>query len=329
MNLSFDFIFRLLIFPGFTFIFLLSMLCDWIERKIKARMQNRMGPTYTGPIGILQPLADLIKLLVKEDIIPYTARTLLYEIAPLISFSTFMLTILLMPIDGAGIILGFGFEGDLILILALMLIANFLLFLAGWSSSNPFSAIGSARILTQLVGYDIPMFILALTPAFLARSLNLLTIANAQKLPFILVMPWSFILFIISLQAELEKDPFDIPHAETEIVAGYETEYTGRRLAFLRMSKDLQMLLGVALAVELFLGGSNGPVITIVSPSIWNTLWFTLKVLLVIILLEYLTCVFARLRIDQVVIFNWKILLPLSLISLVASVILRLVTAGG
>ena len=329
MDLSFNFIFRLLIFPGFTFIFLLSMLCDWIERKIKARMQNRMGPTYTGPIGILQPMADLIKLLAKEDIAPYTAKSLLYEIAPLISFSIFMLTLLLIPIDGDGIILGFSFEGDLILVLVMMLIANFFLFFAGWSSSNPFSTIGSARILTQLIGYDIPMFILALTPSFLAGSLNLVTIANSQKIPFLFTMPWSFILFIITLQAEIEKDPFDIPHAETEIVAGYETEYTGRRLAFLKMSKDLQMLLGVALIVELFLGGANGPMVIFGFSSLWNTLWFTLKVLIVIVLMEYLACVFARLRIDQVVIFNWRTLLPLSLISLVASVILKLFMVGG
>ncbi len=329
MSLSFDFIFRLLIFPGFIFIFTLSMLCDWMERKIKARMQNRMGPTYTGPIGILQPMADLIKLLAKEDIVPYGTKSLLYKAAPLISFSIFMLTLLIIPIDGAEIIPGFSFEGDLVLVLAMMVIANFFLFFAGWASSNPLSTIGSARILTQLIGYDIPMFILALTPAFLARSLSISAIANAQKIPFILLMPWSFIIFVITLQAELEKDPFDIPHAETEIVAGYETEYTGRRLAFLKMSKDLQMLLGAALITELFLGGANGPLITVGFSSLWKTLWFTLKVLLIVVLMVYLTCVFARLRIDQVVVFNWKTLLPLSLISLVASVILKLFMVGG
>jgi len=305
------------------------MLCDWIERKIKARMQNRMGPAYTGPAGILQPMADLIKLLAKEDIVPYTARTLLYKIAPLISFSMFMLTLLIIPIDGAEIIPGFSFEGDLILILSMMLIANFFLFFAGWSSNNPFSTIGSTRILTQIVGYDIPMFIFALTPAFLTGSLSISTIVNAQRIPFILLIPWAFILFVITLQAELEKDPFDIPHAETEIVAGYETEYTGRRLAFMKMSKDLQMLLGVALVVELFLGGAYGPAIVFGSSSLWNTLWFTLKVLFIIVLMEYLTCIFARLRIDQVVIFNWKTLLPLSLISLVASVLIKMVMVGG
>ncbi|MEM3479526.1 MAG: complex I subunit 1 family protein [Candidatus Bathyarchaeia archaeon] len=327
MSLSLGFFLRLLFFPGLTFILLLSMLCDWIERKIKARMQNRMGPAHTGPAGILQPIADFIKLLAKEDIVPYGAKALLFRIFPLIAFSIFALALLLIPIDGEKVISGLRFEGDLLLILALMLIANFFLFISGWSSSNPFSMIGAARVLMQLVGYDTPLFLLALNPALLAGSLNIEKIVNSQILPFILISPWSFLLFLITLQAEIEKDPFDIPCAETEIVAGYETEYSGMRLAFIMAAKDLQTLLGATLIVELFLGGANGPIIA--GPQyVWRILWFTLKVIITVLLMEYLTCVFARFRIDQVVRLNWRLLVPSSLISLILAAIIKLLFLG-
>jgi NADH-quinone oxidoreductase subunit H len=202
-------------------------------------------------------------------------------------------------------------------------IANFFLFLSGWSSTNPYSAVGATRVLTQFLGYDIPLFILALAPAFLTSNLSISAIASSQNVPFILLIPWAFALFIITLQAELEKDPFDVPHAETEIVGGYETEYTGRRLAFLKLAKDVQIVLGAAIAVELFLGGPYGPVFFGL-PAFWYALWFVLKLLVVIVISEYLTCVFARLRIDQVLVANWKVLLPLSILSLAATVALGL-----
>jgi NADH-quinone oxidoreductase subunit H len=246
-------------------------------------------------------------------------KNFIFKLVPLLSFSIFVFAFVFLPIDGANAILNSNFEGDLIFVLTLISIANFFLFLSGWSSTNPYSATGAARVLTQFLGYDIPLFILALAPAFLARSLSILRIAASQPLPFALVIPWVFVLFIITLQAELEKDPFDIPHAETEIVGGYETEYTGRRLAFLKLAKDVQIVLGAAIAVELFLGGPYGPVFY-GSPAFWYALWFVLKLLVVVVLTEYLTCVFARLRIDQVLVINWKVLLPLSLLSLVATV---------
>ncbi|MDH5787949.1 MAG: NADH-quinone oxidoreductase subunit H, partial [Candidatus Bathyarchaeota archaeon] len=311
--------FRALIFPGLSFIILLTLFCDWVERKIEARMQNRIGPTYTGPAGILQPFADFVKLLTKEDIVPRNTKSVVFKFAPILSFSTFVFALFFLPIDGANVILNSGFEGDLIFVLALVSVANFFLFLSGWSSTNPYSAIGATRVLTQFLGYDIPLFILALTPAFLANDLSISTIAASQHVPFALLIPWAFALFIITLQAELEKDPFDVPHAETEIVGGYETEYGGRRLAFLKLAKDVQIVLGAVIVVELFLSGPYGPVFVGI-PAFWYTLWFILKVLFVVLITEYLTCVFARLRIDQVLVINWRMLMPLSILSLVATV---------
>jgi NADH-quinone oxidoreductase subunit H len=319
MSLDITLVFRALVFPGFSFIVLLTFLCDWVERKIEARMQNRIGPTYTGPAGILQPFADFVKLLAKEDMVPLNTRSVIFQLTPILSFSTFVFAMFFLPIDGSNVILNSSFQGDLILVLALISIANFFLFLSGWSSSNSYSEIGATRVLTQFLGYDIPLSILAICPALLASALSISTIAASQRVPFALLLPWVFVLFIIALQAELEKDPFDVPHAETEIVGGYETEYSGRRLAFLKLAKDVQIVLGAVLVTELFLGGPYGPVF-IGTPEIWYTFWFILKVLFVIIITEYLTCIFARLRIDQVLVVNWRVLMPLSILSLAATV---------
>ncbi|XES78527.1 MAG: NADH-quinone oxidoreductase subunit H [Candidatus Bathyarchaeia archaeon] len=315
-------IFRVLVFPGFAFIILFTMFCDWVERKIEARMQNRMGPSFTGPGGILQPLADFIKMLTKEDITPCESKRNVYRFAPILALSVLVFAISFLPIDGASVIPGVSFEGDLIFVMALVSVANFLLFLAGWSSNNPYSSIGAARVLTQFLGYDIPLFLLALAPAFLAQSLtiNNIVAASGQWLPFAILAPWAFVLFIITMQAELEKDPFDVPHAESEVVAGHETEYSGGKLAFLKLARDVQVVFGAALITVLFLGGANGPVPFGFLPEFWGTLWFVLKVIGVVILSEYLTVLFARLRIDQVVTLNWRIMLPLSVLSLMLTI---------
>jgi len=312
-------IFRILVFPGFTFILFLTLFCDWVERKLEARIQNRVGPMVAGPAGILQPLADFIKLLTKEDIEPRDTKKLVFRFAPLVAFAIMIFAICFLPIDGTSII--GDFTGDLVIILVFATIANFLLFLSGWASSNPYGTIGSARVLTQFLGYDIPLFIVALTPAFIAGTLNIAEIVAKQYIPFIVLAPWAFVLFIITLQAELEKDPFDVPHSESELVGGLETEYTGAKLAFLHLTRDVQVVFGSALVVVLFLGGSSGPVFFGLD-WLFGTLWFVLKILVVVIIGEYITTVFARLRIDQVLTINWKILLPVALLSLMLTIAL-------
>ena len=321
MAIDFLFFFRVLVFPGFTFVLFFTLFCDWVERKIEARLQNRVGPSVAGPGGILQPLADFIKLLTKEDIMPLDAKRLLFKAAPILSFSVMVFSVSLLPIDGSSAIPGSSFAGDLIFIMALVTIANFLLFLSGWASASPYGSLGAARVLTQFLGYDIPLLMLALGPAFLAGSLSVAGIAASQQLPFIILAPWAFVLFIITLQAELEKDPFDIPHAESEVVGGLETEYCGGKLAFLHLTRDVQIVFGAALVVELFLGGPYGPVF-FGAPEVWYTLWFVLKLLVVVLISELLTTLFARLRIDQVVTANWKIMLPLSVVAFALTVAL-------
>ena len=195
----------------------------------------------------------------------------------------------------------------------------FLLFLSGWASGNPYGTISSARVLTQFLGYDIPLFLLALTPAFIAGSLSIFVIAQSQTIPYILLAPWAFVLFMIAMQAELEKDPFDVPDAESELVGGLETEYTGAKLAFLHLTRDVQIVFGAALVVELFLGGPYGPVFFGL-PAFWYSLWFVLKLLAIVMVTEYITTLFARLRIDQVLSANWRIILPAAILSLMLTV---------
>jgi NADH-quinone oxidoreductase subunit H len=322
LALDFGFFFSVLVFPGFTFILFFTLFCDWVERKVEARMQNRVGPAVAGPGGILQPLADFMKLLTKEDIVPLNAKQILFKATPILSFSMLVFAVSLLPIDGSSAIPNSSFAGDLIFIMALVTIANFLLFLSGWASSNPYGSIGAARVLTQFLGYDIPLLLLALGPAFLAGSLSVAAIAASRSLPFIILAPWAFVLFIITLQAELEKDPFDIPHADSEVVGGLETEYCGGKLAFLHLTRDVQIVFGAALVVELFLGGPYGPVF-FGFPQFWYTLWFILKLLAVVVVSEYLTTLFARLRIDQVVTANWKVILPLSVMAFALTVALK------
>ncbi len=322
MALDIIFFARVLVFPGFLFLLVLVLFFDWLERKIAARFQNRMGPSYTGPFGILQPIADYIKLFSKEDITPKQTNKLLFVAAPLLAFSLFVFALFFIPIDGSNVVLYSSFEGDLILVLLLVTLANFGIFLSGWASLNPYSGIGATRVLTQFLGYDIPLIILAIGPAFLAKSLSIVNITASQTLPFALLIPWCCILFFLVLQAELEKDPFDIPHAETEIVGGYETEYSGRKLAFIKLSEDFQFLIGAALVTVLFLGGAHGPVL-FGMPELWHVFWFMVKTIGVVFILEYVGNVAARLRIDQVVHGNWKLLIPLSILSLALTVIVE------
>jgi NADH-quinone oxidoreductase subunit H len=272
-----------------------------------------------GPGGILQPLADLIKLLTKEDIEPRDTKKMVFKFAPLVAFAVMVFAFCFLPVDGNNV-LSIGFNGDLLIILTFATIANFILFLAGWASNNPYGTIGSARVLTQFLGYDIPLYILALCPAFLAGSLGIFDIVNKQasSLPFLLIVPWAFVLFVIVMQAELEKDPFDVPHSESEVVGGLETEYTGAKLAFIHLTRDVQVVFGAALIVTLFLGGFKGPVF-FGFDAFWYSLWFILKVLAVVMISEYLTTIFARLRIDQVLNLNWKVMLPLAILSLLAT----------
>jgi len=308
-------ILALLLFPGAVFILAISLIYEWIDRKFYARLQNRVGPHLAGPFGILQPVADLIKLLSKEDIVPAAADRFLFTLTPLLAPILILLGCMFLPIAGlSGII---SFEGDLIVLIALLSIYTMIVYLAGEGSNNRFASIGATRAALQLLGYEIPLTLALLSAAIAAGSLSISGIVEAQLkrgLWFIFgPQVIGFAIFIIASQAEMERIPFDIPEAEQEIVAGWEVEYTGRRLALFRLSKDLELFLLSGLGAAVFLGGPAGPVVPGLEPVLY-TIYFLIKSIVMLLIFTITRTIFARLRIDQMMSFSWKWLMPFAII---------------
>jgi NADH-quinone oxidoreductase subunit H len=252
----------LVVYPGLLFLFVYSTFCEWFDRKVYARLQNRMGPTHTGRFGLLQPIADFFKLMAKEDIVPEAADKRLFNILPAVGLAVVATAGLLLPVwnfDLANPGLT-SFSGDIIVVLYLLSLPTLILFLAAWASTNPFATIGGARVLTMFFGYEVPLFLAVLSPAILADSWRLAEIAAFyQAKPLLLLTNLlGFIIAVIAVQAKLERTPFDIPHAETEIVGGTFTEYSGKKLALFRLTCDIELVVSSGLLAAVFLGGFPG-----------------------------------------------------------------------
>jgi len=297
----------LLLFPGFLFLLVMGLFCEWLDRKLYARMQNRVGPP------VLQPVADLIKLLTKEDIIPNNADRVLFQYAPLIAFAAVMTPIMAIPIWGPTAL--YPLQGDLIITLYLLSIPTLALFVIGWSSSSLYPLVGGFRAATMVFGYEIPLILACLSAGIIAGSWSVSGITGylvLHPLVMLALLP-GFVIALIALQAKLERSPFDIPHAETEIVGGVLTEYSGKKLAVMRMTEDIGMVVGASLIAAVFLGGftfRDGSVLLagtdLTAPL--NFVLYLVKVLVVILLLALTRTTFARLRIDQMLDFSWKYL---------------------
>jgi NADH-quinone oxidoreductase subunit H len=310
----------LVVYPGLLFLFVYSTFCEWFDRKVYARLQNRMGPTHTGRFGLLQPIADFVKLLAKEDVVPEAADKRLFKVLPIIGLAVVSTAGLLLPVWNFDLAApGFtSFSGDIIVVLYLLSLPTLILFLAAWSSTNPFSTIGGARVLTMLFGYEVPLFLAVLGPAILADSWRLAEIAAFyQAKPLLLLTNLlGFIVAVIAVQAKLERTPFDIPHAETEIVGGTFTEYSGKKLALFRLTFDIEMVVSSGLLAAVFLGGFPGG-------AVIGFLHFVVKTLFIIFLLSLLRALTSRIRIDQVVSFAWKFLAPLAVLQLLVTILLK------
>lgn len=299
----------LLVFPGFIFQSGFSTWLEWLDRKLYARMQNRRGPLYTGWSGMMQPVADIIKLLSKEDITPAHADKGAFAFMPLLSLASVITAGLYIPVWHLSRFN--SFEGDLVVVAYLLAIPSFSLFLAGWFSVSPYSLLGGTRVLTQLFAYEVPFFLALLTPAMVAGSWKIAAIA---KYPWTSgqwwVLPLNLIAFcvaLLTLQAKLERVPFDIPEAETEVVGGPLTEYSGKKLALFRLQKDILMYVGSALVACLFLGGFGG--------GLWlGFVQLVVKTSFVVVLLSVVRAACARIRIDQIVTFSWRWLAPASIV---------------
>ncbi len=306
----------LAVFPGFLFVIGLAFVYEWLDRKFYARFQNRIGPLYTGRSGFLQPFADFVKLLAKEDITPQAADSVLFSRMPILALTAMLVGATLLPIVSRDGIL--SFSGDLIIAIALMTIYCIVVFLAGISSTNRFSAVGAERAVSQLLGYEIPMTLAIAGVALNAGSIKIADIVQAQaQTHWYIFGPQAlgFAIFLIAVQAELERIPFDIPEAEQEIVAGWLTEFTGRKLALFRLSRDVELVFVSGLAATLYLGGPIGPVVPGFEIVLYPV-YFIMKTVVVLFILSSIRTVFARIRIDQMVNFSWKYLVPLSLFQL-------------
>ena len=310
----------LLVYPGLIFLFVYSTFCEWFDRKVYARLQNRMGPTHTGRFGLLQPIADFLKLLAKEDVVPEAADKRLFSVLPAIGLAVVATAGLLLPVWNFDLAQpGWtSFPGDIIVILYLLSLPTLILFLAAWSSTNLFSTIGGSRVLTMLFGYEVPLFLAVLSPAILADSWRLAEIAAFYQARPLLLLPnlLGFVVALIAVQAKLERTPFDIPHAETEIVGGTFTEYSGKKLALFRLTFDVELVVASGLLATVFLGGFPGG-------AVIGFVHFVLKTLVIVFLLSLIRALTARIRVDQVISFSWKVLAPLAIIQLLAIILLK------
>ena len=312
-------LFQALVFPGALFLILLAFFYDWFDRKIVARMQNRVGPLVAGRIGILQPFYDFVKLVAKEDITPAAAVRPLFTTMPVMAVAIAVFSILFVPMLSHEALL--HFEGDMVLVMTLNTFFSIIVFMAGWAAMGRFGSVGAERAATQLMGYEIPEFISAFSVCLLAGSLSITAVNNAQAqvgIPFILLQPLGFVVFLVSLQAELEKVPFDIPEAKTEIVGGWLAEYSGKKLAFFKLAEELRVVFGAALMATLFFGGNHGPLLPPIA-------WFLIKTTIAVFIISTFRAVAARFRIDQVLKGGWKWLTPLALLQVLITYLVFLV----
>jgi NADH-quinone oxidoreductase subunit H len=304
-------LFSILIFPGFLFVVVLSFAAEAFDRILHARLQNRIGPPW------FQPLADFIKLIAKEDIIPSAANAGMFRMAPVVALASTVTAFLYIPLCNAGAL--FSFNGDVIVVLYLLTIPTMAIFIGGWYSTSLFARLGSVRALTQLFAYEVPLFIGILSSALLADSWSLKAIAsfyNTHPLLLLCNIP-GFAVSLIALMGKLERVPFDIPEAETEIVAGSFTEYSGRLLALFRMTLNIEMVVGASLLAAVFM--PLGPGNCVFSRFIL----YLVKVFFVVGLISLLRTLFARLRLDQMVTFCWKFLAPLGIAQLLLNLIVK------
>ncbi|MGA7875462.1 MAG: NADH-quinone oxidoreductase subunit NuoH [Desulfoferrobacter sp.] len=289
-----------------------------IERKLLGRLQIRFGPNRAGPFGIWQPIADGIKMILKEDIIPAAADRLIFKYAPAVVATVAILIFAVVPFADSLSLWGRQFpmvisnlNVGLLYVLALSSISVYGVALGGWASNSKYSLLGGMRGAAQMISYELPLGLSLVPVVMLAQSFSLVDIVNAQaRYPFILLQPVAFVIFLISSVAEAKRLPFDLPEAENELNAGYHTEFSGMRFALYFIGEYVHMIVLGALLAVFFLGGWRGPIL----PPI---VWFLIKMSLVPFFLIWSRASLPRLRYDQLMHFGWKLLIPVSLLNIV------------
>jgi NADH-quinone oxidoreductase subunit H len=291
-------ILAILIFPSGLFLLALGLAYEWIDRKLVAQFQNRLGPRW------FQPLADMVKLLAKEEIVPAGTGPKLFLALPVVALAAALTAALYVPM--AGIAPAYSFSGDLIATLYLLSMLTLCLGIAGVNTADRFSIIGATRALTQLFSYEAPFLVALLGPSLMVGSWQISQINSYAQghLWMIVTQPIGFVVALVGLMGKLELPPFDAPEAETEVVSGALTEYSGRGLALFHLARDVELVIGLTLVTAFYLGGLANP------------LFFLLKTLALLLIVAGLQSLFARLRIDQTVGMWWRIGAALALVQL-------------
>jgi len=301
-----------------TFVLVVDILLVWIERKMVARFQDRFGPNRVGPYGIIQPIADVIKLLIKEDIMPMGADKFIFNLAPIIALATVLLLWAVVPL--APTVIGADINVAVLYVVAIGSIGTLGIIMAGWASNNKYALLGAFRTVATMIAYEVPMIIALLIPVLLARSMGMQTIVNAQSPWYIFIVPLAAVILFVSSIAELGRTPFDISEAESEIVAGFHIEYTGMKFGLFYAGELLHALTVSALIATIFLGGWRGPYVD--QLPLLGPVYLFIKAFLVYYLIMWVRYSFPRVRIDQMLGFNWKFLTPLALFLLIVVAIL-------
>jgi NADH-quinone oxidoreductase subunit H len=311
----------------FAFILGVTPMVLLLERKLMGRMQSRYGPNRVGPYGLLQPLADVIKLLTKENSVPVTAVGWMMAIAPVISVLTAVMTLAVVPFGDRGTWGNYGLYGidvpiGILYMFAFGSIAFYGFLLGGWASGSKFSFLGSMRSAAQLISYEVSLGLALLGVVMMSQSLSLVTIVQQQDTVWYIVPQFvGFCIFLVAGFAETARPPFDLPEADAELVAGYNTEYGGMRFGAFFMAEYMHIIVFSGLATALFLGGWHGP-----GPAEIGPLWVVLKMFLVVCLFIWVRATLPRLRYDQLMSFGWKVLLPLATVNALVTAILVVVT---
>ena len=301
---------NIFIFPGFLFLLIFSLVFEYLQRKLTARLQNRIGLPWH------QPLADLLKLFGKEDLTTQGANQNIMPLLPLISLAALCTAFIYLPIWG--IQAAFNFKGDLIVVLYLLLIPTLTAFLAGWYSARPLAKAGAMRLLIQLLSFEIPLFMALLAPALLAGSWSLSTIAayySANPLLIVLNLPALAVALIAAL-GKLERAPFTAPGAKTEVSANVFMEYGGRLYAFFRLSFNVELVVICALIAAIFIPLYAG------NPLLGMVL-FALRTLIILFILTFLRALTVRLKVEQMVRLCWRYLMPLALLQIIINLVVR------
>ena len=292
----------------------------WVERKLLGRMQARFGPNRAWRYGLLQPLADLIKLITKEDTVPEGASKMIFLLSPGVVAATALLIFSVIPFGKDLTIMGrtlpmviTDLNVGLLFVIALSSLGVYGVALGGWASSSKYSLLGGIRGAAQMISYEVSLGLSLVPIVMLAGSFSLVDIVNAQdRIPFILIQPISFILFFVSTAAEIKRIPFDLPEAENELVAGYHTEYSGMRFGLFFLGEYITMIVLGGLVAIFFLGGWRGPILP-------PFLWFLLKVWGIVFILIWFRGTLPRLRYDRLMSLGWKVLIPISLLNIMAT----------